>query len=159
MRINGVAPSMFEYNINSQINRQNNANALQPGVNNLSQSEAHNSIRSEDIQCETCETRTYQDRSNDSGVSMQMPTRLSPTEAASAVIAHEREHQVREAAKAEAEGRDVVSNEIRIFTSRCPECGRKYVSGGETRTVTVGGETNPANRRALDPPPILDVLV
>ncbi|MCL2699401.1 MAG: hypothetical protein FWE68_03730 [Defluviitaleaceae bacterium] len=88
------------------------------------------------VECVTCAERTYQDRSDDPGVSMQTPTNLSPEEAAGAVMAHEREHQVREAAKAEEEGREVLSNEIQIFTSVCPECGKTYVSGGKTTTVT-----------------------
>ena len=98
-------------------------------------------VREKDIfslqECVTCKERRYQDRSSDGGVSMQSPTHLSPEEAGYAVRAHENEHAFREAAKAEEEGRDVVSNTIRIFTSCCPECGKTYVSGGETRTVTV----------------------
>jgi hypothetical protein len=111
------------------------------------------------VQCETCDNRRYQDQSDDGGVSMQNPTRLGPREAAAAVIDHEREHQGREAVRAREEGREVISNEIRIFVARCPECGIKYVSGGETRTVTTSGDFNPANRRALDPPSIIDLLV
>ena len=86
--------------------------------------------------CETCHSRTYQDVSDDPGVSFQAPTRLTPGQAATAVPSHEREHYTREAAKAQREGRDVIHNSIRIFTDVCPECGIKYISGGETRTVT-----------------------
>ena len=97
-------------------------------------------VREKDIKgikpCQTCANRRYQDSSSDPGVSMKSPTKLSPEQAATEVVAHEREHQNREAAKAASEGRQVVSNDIRIFTSTCPECGRIYVSGGETRTVT-----------------------
>ncbi|MDP4125178.1 MAG: hypothetical protein Q8917_19135, partial [Bacillota bacterium] len=39
-------------------------------------------------------------------------------------------------AKASAEGRKVVSQSVTLHTGVCPECGRVYVSGGETRTVT-----------------------
>jgi hypothetical protein len=92
--------------------------------------------------CYTCENRRYQDQSNDPGVSFQAPTKLSPNEAASAVVAHEREHAVREESKALEEGREVISNNIRIFTDVCSECGRVYVSGGETRTVTQQKEDN-----------------
>jgi hypothetical protein len=74
--------------------------------------------------------------SNDSGVSFQSPTKLTPGQAAGAVPAHEREHQTREAARAKEEGREVISHTISIFTAICPECGRVYVSGGETRTLT-----------------------
>jgi len=87
-------------------------------------------------ECQTCANRKYQDSSGDPGVSFKAPTKLTPNQAASAVPAHEREHYSRESAKAKQEGREVVSNDIKIFTSICPECGRTYVSGGETRTVT-----------------------
>jgi len=86
--------------------------------------------------CYTCANRRYQDVSNDAGVSMQSPTKIAPEQAASMVMAHEREHYSREASKAEQDGREVLSNDIRLFTSICPECGKTYVSGGETRTVT-----------------------
>ena len=87
--------------------------------------------------CQTCESRRYVDVSNDSSVSFQTPTRLNPTEAMSAVAAHEMEHVRNEQAKAASEDRRVVSQSVTIHTSICPECGRVYVSGGETRTVTV----------------------
>lgn len=87
-------------------------------------------------QCETCRNRRYQDDSPDGGVSFQQPTHIPPNQAAAAVIGHEREHQGREARFAAEDGRDVIINEIRIFTNICPECNRVYVSGGETHTVT-----------------------
>ena len=87
-------------------------------------------------ECQTCSNRRYQDGSNDPGVSMKSPTNLTPSQAATAVYAHEREHYTRNAAKAEEEGREVLSNTIRVFTAVCPECGKVYVSGGETNTVT-----------------------
>lgn len=90
----------------------------------------------EDGKCETCENRHYQDGSDDPGVSFKSPTKLSPDEAASAVQRHEQEHVVRERAKAEREGRKVISQSVSIHTDVCPECGRVYVSGGVTRTVT-----------------------
>jgi hypothetical protein len=93
-------------------------------------------------ECQTCKNRRYQDGSNDPGVSFKAPTKLSPDEAASAVFAHEREHVTREATKANDEGREVVSSDIRIFTAVCPECGKVYVSGGETRTVTKAKQEN-----------------
>lgn len=86
--------------------------------------------------CQTCMNRKYVDKSDDSGVSFQVPTRLTPNQAATAVPAHEREHYVREEAKAHREGRDVIHNSIRVFTDVCPECGIQYVSGGEHRIVT-----------------------
>ena len=87
-------------------------------------------------ECKTCESRKYQDGSNDPGVSFKTPTELSPESAASAVRAHENQHVVREQAKAEREDRKVVSQTVSYHTAICPECGRPYISGGTTRTVT-----------------------
>ncbi len=38
--------------------------------------------------------------------------------------------------KADNEGKRVVSQTVQIKTDTCEECGRIYVSGGLTRTVT-----------------------
>ena len=89
-------------------------------------------------ECEACEHRKYQDGSDDPGVSYKSAARISPEEAAVKVRAHEYEHVVRNQAKAEREDKEVLFQTVRIFTNICPECGRVYVSGGETRTVTKG---------------------
>ena len=90
----------------------------------------------EEGECKTCEERKYQDGSDDMGVSFQTPTNIKPEQAASAVRGHEMEHVVREQAKADREGRKVVSQSVTMHTEICPECGKSYVSGGTTRTVT-----------------------
>ncbi|GHV41171.1 hypothetical protein FACS189490_07560 [Clostridia bacterium] len=87
------------------------------------------------IECQTCANRTYVDGSDDAGVSFKTPTKLSPSQAATAVLSHEGEHVSRESAKASQEGK-VASSSVTIFHSICPECGRSYVSGGVTRTQT-----------------------
>lgn len=86
--------------------------------------------------CSTCKSRKYQDGSNDMGVSFKSPTKVAPEAAASAVRGHENEHVVREQSKAKRENREVVSQTVTMRTSRCPECGKTYVAGGTTRTVT-----------------------
>lgn len=88
------------------------------------------------VECSTCANRTYQDDSHDGSVSMQTPTKLSPSEAPAAVMGHEMEHVVNEQQNAKAEGREVVSQSVQIHTSICPECGRSYVAGGVTKTTT-----------------------
>ncbi len=90
----------------------------------------------EEGQCQTCEQRKYQDGSDDPGVSFKTASHIAPEQAASAVKGHEMEHVVREQAKAEREDRRVVSQNVSIHTDICPECGKVYVSGGTTRTVT-----------------------
>ena len=90
----------------------------------------------EEGKCQTCENRKYQDGSDDMGVSFQTPTNIAPEQVASAVRGHENEHVVREQAKAKMEDRKVVSQSVTLHTDICPECGKVYISGGTTRTVT-----------------------
>jgi hypothetical protein len=87
-------------------------------------------------ECQTCRNRQYQDRSDDPTVSFQTPTRVSREGAYEAVVAHEKEHVQHEQARAQATGRKVVYQQVSVRTSVCPECGRTYVSGGETVTAT-----------------------
>ncbi len=89
-----------------------------------------------DCECETCRKRRYQDDSDDSMVSFQSPTRMTPNAARSKVMSHELEHVRREGIKARQEGKQIVSQTVQIMTDTCEECGRIYVSGGLTRTVT-----------------------
>ena len=109
------------------------------------------------MECETCASRRYVDQSDDSSVSFQTPTHISPGQSAALVLAHEREHVANEQARADQEGSRVVSQNIRLHVSSCPECNRTYVSGGETRTVTVNDGND---GRALDnPASVLDLLI
>jgi hypothetical protein len=87
--------------------------------------------------CQTCKNRKYQDVSSDPSVSFQTPTKINPGAAASVVAAHENEHVTHEKAKAEREGREIVSQSVTLKTGICPECHRVYVSGGVTRTTSV----------------------
>lgn len=90
----------------------------------------------EEGECKTCEQRKYQDGSDDAGVSYKTPTHISPEQAGAAVRGHEMEHVTREQAKAVQEDREVISQSVTMHTAICPECGKAYVSGGTTRTVT-----------------------
>ena len=101
----------------------------------------------EEGECQTCEKRKYQDGSDDMGVSFQTPTNIAPEQAASAVRGHENEHVVQERAKADREDRRVVSQSVTLHTDICPECGKAYVSGGTTRTVTAAERENPYTRQ------------
>lgn len=103
----------------------------------------------EEGECQTCEERKYQDGSDDMGVSYQTPTNIKPEQAASAVRGHEMEHVYREQAKADREGRKVVSQSVTMHTEICPECGKSYVSGGTTRTVTKADTDNAAQQQDL----------
>ena len=89
-------------------------------------------------ECQTCKSRKYMDKSNDPYASFQSPTHISPEAAFAAVSAHEGGHIANAQTEADKEGREVVSQSVRIHTDICSECGRVYVSGGEARTVTSG---------------------
>lgn len=95
-----------------------------------------------ETECKTCKERKYQDGSDDPGVSFKTPTHVDPGQTASAVRGHELEHVVRERARAEKEGRRVISQSVTMQTGICPECGRVYVAGGVTRTTTAA-DTKP----------------
>ena len=101
----------------------------------------------EEGECQTCKERKYQDGSDDPGVSFKTPTNIAPEQAASAVRGHENEHVVREQAKAQREDRKVVSQSVTYHTAICPECGKVYVSGGTTRTVTRAGNSRQAEQQ------------
>ena len=87
--------------------------------------------------CHTCESRRYVDESDDSSVSYQTPTKLSPSTAALAVGAHEREHVYNERADAQRNGREIVNQTVSIKYAVCPECHKMYAAGGVTRTQSV----------------------
>ena len=101
----------------------------------------------EEGECQTCKERKYQDGSDDPGVSFKTPTNIAPEQAASAVRGHENEHVVRR------EDRKVVSQSVTYHTSICPECGKAYVSGGTTRTVTKAGESQQADQQSQQQDP------
>jgi len=96
-------------------------------------------------ECKTCESRKYKDGSDDPGVSFKTAGKINPSNVASTVRGHEQEHVVRERAKAEREGKNIISQTVRIKSDICPECGKSYVSGGETVTVTKSKPDSPYN--------------
>lgn len=98
-----------------------------------------------DQACQTCKNRKYQDGSDDSGVSFQTPQHIDPGSSASVVAGHEMEHVMRERFDAESEGGKVVMQTVQLHGDICPECGRFYIAGGTTRTVTRGGGENSQN--------------
>ena len=110
------------------------------GVGAENSAEAARSIAAASpTQCATCESRTYQDVSDDPSVSFQTPTHISPGQSAAAVASHEAEHVANEQAKADREGYEIVSQTVTLHSSICPECKRVYVSGGTTRTLSRQG--------------------
>ena len=100
-----------------------------------------------DQECQTCKNRRYVDVSDDPSVSFQTPTHISPGQSAAAVSSHEGEHVANEQAKADQEGREIISQTVTLKTSICPECKRVYVSGGTTYTLSM---QKPQTENAVD---------
>lgn len=94
-------------------------------------------------ECKTCKERKYQDGS-DEDVSFKTAAHIDPNAAASRVRSHEQEHVSNAYKKAAQNNGKVVSCNVSIHTSVCPECGRTYVSGGTTATqIKYFNEENP----------------
>jgi len=87
--------------------------------------------------CLTCENRRYVDQSDDASVSFQTPTKINPNAAGAAVAAHEQEHVRNEQARAHRDDREIVSQTVTLTYDTCPECGKRYVSGGTTKTTSI----------------------
>ena len=120
----------------------------EPNMNNIIRNPGQSTEKiagkeSSPAECETCATRKYQDGSNEM-VSFKSAAHISPEAAASKVRSHEQEHVVNAYEKAAQDNGKVISANVSIHTAICPECGRSYVSGGETRTqIKYYNEENP----------------
>lgn len=125
-------------------------NTIGVGVSTVSQAKNEGYDRAEiqqmtnngKLTCTTCQNRKYQDGS-DEMVSFKAPSHISPQASASAVMSHEQEHVSNAYDEADRKGGEVVQASVRIQTAVCPECGRTYVSGGETTTQIKYNEENP----------------
>ena len=107
--------------------------------------------RSGAVECETCKNRKYQDGSNESDVSFKAPGHISPQASAATVAAHEQQHVANAYEKAGNADGKVVSASVTLKTAVCPECGRSYVSGGETNTmIRYSKDAYGQNAKSLD---------
>ena len=121
---------------------QDKIGAVDKQINNLEKSV--NKVTGKE-ECQTCENRQYKDGSDDPGVSFKTAGKIPTGSVAATVRGHEQEHVVRERAKASRENKNVISQTVRLKSDICPECGKSYVSGGETVTVTKSKPENPFN--------------
>jgi hypothetical protein len=78
--------------------------------------------------------------------------------AASAVLAHEKEHVINNTAEAEREGMKAHSV-VAIHTAMCPECGKMYVSGGTTTTTYSSKQSAPGVSEESNKGSIVDISV
>lgn len=136
--------------INPPLERQDNVGMInpseaivKPGEVNPEDTKTLPGRKSSPDECKTCKERKYQDGSNEM-VSFKAAAHVSPEAAGSAVRAHEGEHVSNAYSKAAQKGGKVLQASVAIHTAVCPECGRTYVSGGETTTkIKYGDEKNP----------------
>jgi hypothetical protein len=169
MSIDGALPSLspISFNRSAAVSAQkapqnsvslqnaNTAQAAPLGANaQIAQEKALANVMNDKFnqECQTCKNRTYQDGSDDAGVSFKAPGHINPAVSGAVVASHEQEHVTREQAKAKSEGKQVISQSVTLQGATCPECGRYYIAGGTTRTTTktTGEEKDPAQQRALD---------
>lgn len=143
--------SNMNYNMNNYLYNQdyssvfNNDEANTPTIikNPGESTEKLAGKKSSPAECETCSNRKYQDGSNEM-VSFKSAAHISPEAAASRVRSHEQEHVSNTYKKAAQDNGKVVNASVSIKTAICPECGRTYVAGGETRTqIKYYNEDNP----------------
>ena len=102
-------------------------------------------------ECATCANRSYQDVSNDAGVSFKAPGKIDPSSSAAVVMAHEQEHVSLAQARANENGGRIIAS-VTLKTAICPECGTVYVAGGEARitTITPGENSDETSAEAGD---------
>lgn len=139
-----ISFSPISNNYQTRINFQSEDQAKKAG---LSDSKIKDLKRNGSLECETCANRKYQDGS-DEMVSFKSASHISPEAAAGRVRAHEQEHVANAYDKASQKNGKVISANVSIQTATCPECGRTYVSGGETTTQIKYSEGNPYSQNA-----------
>ena len=153
--VGSISDMSMNYNYNNyNFNNKNIDNSDKTNtIKNLGEStEKLPGKKSSPAECETCKNRKYQDGS-DEMVSFKSAAHISPEAAASRVRSHEQEHVSNAYKKASQNNGKVLSTNVSIKTAICPECGRSYVSGGETRTqIKYYNEDNPyqQDKKATD---------
>lgn len=118
----------------------------------LGQKESINVGKTQPSECQTCKERKYIDVSNESDVSFQSPTHVSPETSFTAVAAHEQEHVSNAVAEGSKPDAKLISASVSYQMSICPECGTPYIAGGTTQTTIQYKESNPyeSARKSLE---------
>lgn len=147
INLKGQRKELEEQMKNGVLDAKEKIDSLDKRIKNL---ESHVSKVTGKEECQTCKNRKYKDGSDDPGVSFKTASKITGN-VASAVRGHENEHVTRNRAKAEREGKEIVSQTVTIKSDICPECGRSYISGGETVTVTKGKIQKPFDVGISDP--------
>lgn len=101
-------------------------------------------------ECQTCKNRKYQDGS-DEQVSFKSAAKINPNAVYAKVRGHEQEHVANAFDKAKQGGGKVLQASVAIHYAVCPECGRRYVSGGTTTTrISYPKDQYGKNQKAFD---------
>jgi hypothetical protein len=137
--VSGISYQPYNYMVGSVSKNDSTGIVKNPGES----TKTSPGRKSSPAECETCKERKYKDGSNEM-VSFKSATHISPDSAASSVRSHENEHVRNAYHKAATQNGKVLEASVSIKTAICPECGRTYVSGGETRTsIQYNNEENP----------------
>ncbi len=144
--LNNATYSPYQYGMNTNISGTSNVSGTDTSVSQ-DESVKNTGKTGKPKECQTCKNRKYKDGSNEM-VSFKSAAHISPTAAAGRVRAHEGEHVSNAYAKAATDGGKVLQASVSIKTSVCPECGRVYVSGGETHTkIMYSNEEQPYQKQ------------
>lgn len=134
----GSRPSMMDL-WRAQIDRSRNSTETPLDVarqREQTRSEEAEKIRNREIPCPTCAARQYKDESNDHGVSFQSSKHIPSTVAGVVVMSHEMEHVAAKQEKAGEQPDGKVHNStVALEYDTCPDCGRRIVAGGVTKTT------------------------
>ena len=136
----------------SSIGQPVNAVSKISGVTPVGVSSPGSIEKLEAAECQTCKNRKYVDGSNDTNVSFQTPTHISPAASYTAVSAHEQEHVANAYNKGNLEGNRLISASVSLKMAVCTECGTPYISGGTTRSSIEYNTTNPyeSSRKSIE---------
>lgn len=146
-----IAPISFTnytipYSGNNSIGHAVGAISRVQGVAPVNGRTAQAVMKAKPSECQTCKERKYIDKSNDSDVSFQIPTHVSPEASYAAVSAHEQQHVAGAVSEGSKEGNRLISASVTLKMAVCPECGTPYVAGGVTRSQIAYNESNPYER-------------
>lgn len=95
------------------------------------------------VKCETCASRTYKDGSDEANVSFKSAAHVSPEQSTAAVASHEGMHVKNAVAKTSGNDAKLLNASVSISYATCPECGKRYASGGLTRTQIAYKQNDP----------------
>lgn len=135
-------PAVGSNAIGSAVNAVSKVNGVNPVTEKSSATQVS---QVKQTVCQTCKSRKYVDKSNES-VSYKTPTHISPEASFSAVSAHEGEHVANAISKGSQDGNELVSSSVSLKMEVCPECGKPYIAGGVTTTQIRYNESNPYER-------------